>query len=391
MSNMLHEDSYASGNGLDEASKQILPPSSSARRVPRRAKATIPGSLFVFCAILLVCFLTLLGLVFVVQKTYVDSSPLVEGGRLEPVWAILLIGTLGWALVNLLWSGQSLRRLSMIGFCNHFAITIGCGLIAIGIQAVMFASSLTKQPLVMDFSQASQTSGAGVSSTASSTVVSKGDPAEGRKVFSTGCLTCHGPTGQGIVNLAPSLAGSQFIKVADDAAVASVIRTGRAVGEPNNKSGKAMPARGGNPFLTEDQISHLVAFVRTIQVGGVSAPGDSATPAIQLARWVLPSATVPRNGVDDKVVSSDSSGGLERVKRHAQRRQSLMQTLTLSLTGIHGLFLLSVVVLSSNLLLPRLLNGTSGKISSMGRLATGGWVISAVAWLLITWFCFWWS
>lgn len=357
-----------------------------------RVNTAISGGFFVFCAALLVGFLILLGIVFVVHKTYVESATLVEDSRLEPVWSVLLLGALCWALVNLFWSGQAFRRFSIGGFYNHFAITIGCGLIAIGIQAVMFARSLTMQPLVIDISQASQTSGTGVSSTASSTVLSKGDPAEGRKVFSTGCLTCHGPTGQGIVNLAPSLVGSQFIKAADDAAVASVIRTGRAVGEPNNKSGKAMPARGGNPFLTEDQISHLVAFVRTIQVGdGIPAPGDSAAPAIQLARWVLPSATVPPNGVDDKAVSSDNSGGLERVKRHAQRRQSLMQTLTLSLTGIHGLFLLSMVVLSSNLLLPRLLSGTSSISSSMGRLATGGWMVSAVAWLLIAWFCFWWS
>ena len=42
--------------------------------------------------------------------------------------------------MNLYWSMQSVRELSAKGYYNHFAITIGCGLIAIGIQAVMFDS-----------------------------------------------------------------------------------------------------------------------------------------------------------------------------------------------------------------------------------------------------------
>ncbi|MEZ6080590.1 MAG: cytochrome c [Pirellulaceae bacterium] len=93
-------------------------------------------------------------------------------------------------------------------------------------------------------------------------VPAQGDAEEGRKAFSTACITCHGPSGGGMPNLAPSLRGSPFIASADDTAIANVIRLGRPVGDPNNKTGKVMPARGGNPFLGDDKVVHLVAFIR---------------------------------------------------------------------------------------------------------------------------------
>lgn len=364
------------------------------------ASATIPNAqsrfvarLFFLCGLLLIAFWGLLLSVFVVHKTYVGPETSMDNGRLEPIWAFLLAAALGWALLNLYWSVTSLQIRSSNGFYNHLAIAIGCGAIAIGIQAVMFAHSLTMQPLVMDYSKVADNRQIGQAIPPPADAGTSGDPVEGQKVFSTICLTCHGPTGRGMPNLAPSLVGSAFVASADNAAVARVIRLGRALGEPNNKSGKVMPARGGNPFLTEQQISHLVAFVRSIQDGGSMASTSNAesVPTIQLAKWVVPFATEPPKGLDSQVVDAEKTAGLARRSQQSERRQALIQGQTLALTGVHGLFLLGVVVLSSNWLITKLTEVRHETSPMLGNLSVSGWVIAAVAWILVAWFCFWWK
>ncbi|MEX1027610.1 MAG: cytochrome c [Candidatus Paceibacterota bacterium] len=346
---------------------------------------------FLIGMIALVAFWVLLFSTIVVHKTYTGGEATAEGGRPESIWAWLLIAALGWALVNLYWSLKAARKASEMGYLGHFAITIGCGLIAIGIQAVMVTRSLTMQPLVLDYSNANGTREAAPAAPAANSVTIAGDPEEGQKLFATTCVTCHGPTGQGIPNLAPSLVGSEFIASVDDAAVADVIRRGRAVGDPNNKSGKVMPARGGNPFLAEDQIAHLTAYVRSIQDGDVTVPGGDDAPAVQLARWVVPAATNPPSGIDVRILETEKNGGQSRVEQLAERRRTLMRRLTLGLTSVHGAFLLGVVVLSSNLLLPRLLTGRREVDPLLSKISVGGWAIAAAAWMFVASFCFWWS
>ncbi len=342
---------------------------------------------FLFVAGLLFAFWTLLLFSFVLHRTYINGQAVNNSSRLESVWAWLMMAALGWALANLYWSAQSVKLHSEKGVLGHFAIAIGCGLIGLGMQSVMVARSLTQQPLVLDYSYSSESA---LVPQPSAAVATAGNAAEGRKVFSTTCITCHGPTGQGMPNLAPSLVGSQFIGSANDAAVANVIRSGRPLGDPNNKSGKVMPARGGNPFLTEEQVLHLAAFVRAIQSGGAVST-DASKLTVQLARWVVPAATQPPNGIDKGRANSEINAGLSRIEQHAKRREVLLRGLTIGLIGVHGLFLLGVVAFSSSLILPRLLTGQPLVDRWAGKLAVNGWIMASVSWLLIAWFCFWWS
>lgn len=346
---------------------------------------------FVIAACMLFAFWVLLLLTLIVHKTYVGGETAAQGSRLESVWAWLLLGGLGWALVNWYWAGLSLSNRFVFGYFSHIAIAIGCGLIALGIHSVMVSRSLTQQPLVLDYSN----QGGGNASTAVSVKepagAITGDAAEGRKVFSTTCITCHGPIGKGLPNLAPSLVGSPFIASSDIAAVANVIRTGRGLGEPNNKSGKVMPARGGNPFLTEEQIAHLAAFVRAIQDDKGATTGDTGAPSPQLARWVVPLAPNPPRGFRMEAVNAEKNGGLALGRQLADRRQFLMRGLTLGLIFVHGAFLFGLVILSTNLILPRLLSGHQAVNPSLGKLSYAGWAVATAAWLLVAWFCFWWS
>ena len=122
-----------------------------------------------------------------------------------------------------------------------------------------------------------------------------------------------------------------------------------------------------------------------------SAGNVEAAPVVQLAKWVVPSATEPPRGFDRQVVEAEKTDGLARRMQHSERRMQLMRGLTLALTGVHGLFLMGVVMLSSNLLITKLMEVRREKSPLLGKLSIGGWIIAAIAWLLVAWFCFWWK
>ncbi|MCC7337382.1 MAG: cytochrome c [Pirellulaceae bacterium] len=374
-------------------------PSASTTATARRQRGRtslaleFPAALFVPLAGLLLLFLILLGLLVVVSTTYFGPQAASSGRLLDRGWALLSTSALVWAVVNLYWARAAVRVLDPFAIYGHFAMAIGCGLIALGIHAVLLARALGTQPIVMDYAHLGDV-GAGASGEAAMVVPAQGDAEEGRKAFSTACITCHGPSGGGMPNLAPSLRGSPFIASADDTAIANVIRLGRPVGDPNNKTGKVMPARGGNPFLGDDKVVHLVAFIRAIQKeGAVVAPGGQdagAPPAAQLAKWVVPAGPVPSSQLVELDARNDIGDAASIATRSDHRRQQLIQTLTLGLTGLHGLFLFGVMIVSSNVLLRRLANRSSKSDRSWWELASVGWVIALVAWLIVFIFVFLW-
>jgi mono/diheme cytochrome c family protein len=42
------------------------------------------------------------------------------------------------------------------------------------------------------------------------------------------------------------------------------IKVGRDAGDPLNTTGVAMPPKGGNPAMSEQEVADIVAFVRSI-------------------------------------------------------------------------------------------------------------------------------
>ena len=89
--------------------------------------------------------------------------------------------------------------------------------------------------------------------------------AEGEGYYQSTCAACHGPEGKGIENLGKTLIGSVFVTENDDAALLDYIKVGRGVDDPLNTTGIAMPPKGGNPALADDQINAIIAFMRSIQ------------------------------------------------------------------------------------------------------------------------------
>ena len=95
-----------------------------------------------------------------------------------------------------------------------------------------------------------------------------GAPAEvvnGKELAGQSCSACHGNDFKGVSGLGTSFHDNSFIQgIADDELVA-FIKEGRANDAPDNESGIAMPPYGGNTNLTDDDLSDIVAFLRTLQ------------------------------------------------------------------------------------------------------------------------------
>ncbi|MEI2776431.1 MAG: cytochrome c [Tetrasphaera sp.] len=91
-----------------------------------------------------------------------------------------------------------------------------------------------------------------------------GDAANGGKIFSTACVACHGPEAKGVTGLGKDLTTSEWVGQQSDAQLVEFIKKGRDAADPLNTTGVAMPPKGGNPAMSEQEIADIVAFVRSI-------------------------------------------------------------------------------------------------------------------------------
>lgn len=91
-----------------------------------------------------------------------------------------------------------------------------------------------------------------------------------------GCNTCHGPDGGGMPAAGSGItAGLNFVP-AQFAAIDSLIRTG--IPEPATRTPVAMPPRGAQSNLSDDETRRLAAYAWAIsQVRGEPWPGGHRT------------------------------------------------------------------------------------------------------------------
>lgn len=87
----------------------------------------------------------------------------------------------------------------------------------------------------------------------------------GQQFFAATCAACHGPQGQGIPHLGKDLQTSKFTAGLTDTQLADLIAHGRAADDPLNTTHVPMPPKGGNPALSAEDISDIVAYLRQLQ------------------------------------------------------------------------------------------------------------------------------
>jgi disulfide bond formation protein DsbB len=86
----------------------------------------------------------------------------------------------------------------------------------------------------------------------------------GQRYFRQTCATCHGMNGEGIDRLGKPLAGNELVVVSSTSALIELLAAGRPATHPDNTRGVAMPPRGGNPSLTDEDLAAIVAYLRTL-------------------------------------------------------------------------------------------------------------------------------
>ncbi|MBK9125009.1 MAG: cytochrome c [Chloroflexi bacterium] len=99
------------------------------------------------------------------------------------------------------------------------------------------------------------------------TQVSMFDPSRrsiGERIFSSACTACHGFNGGGISGLGPSFIGNEFVNTHSNTALLEFVKVGRQVTDPANTTGVAMPARGGNPSLTDQDLAAVIVYLRSL-------------------------------------------------------------------------------------------------------------------------------
>ena len=95
--------------------------------------------------------------------------------------------------------------------------------------------------------------------------VPAGDPARGEELFNQTCVACHGPGGVGVQGLGKDMTTSEFIESHSDQELVEFIKVGRDPSDPLNTTGVAMPPKGGNPALSDEDLQNIVAYMRTLQ------------------------------------------------------------------------------------------------------------------------------
>lgn len=92
-----------------------------------------------------------------------------------------------------------------------------------------------------------------------------GNAEQGKTFFIQYCSACHGQDALGLKGLGKDLVHSEFMAGLSDEGMLKYVNEGRTVDDPRNTTGIPMPPKGGNPALTDQQIIHIIAYLRTIQ------------------------------------------------------------------------------------------------------------------------------
>lgn len=103
--------------------------------------------------------------------------------------------------------------------------------------------------------------------TAAAAAAVVGDAAAGETVYMGTCIACHGVDAKGVQGLGKSLypADSEFVAQKSDDELVAFILAGRTPDDPLNTTGVGMPAKGGNPAITEQQLHDVVAYIRALK------------------------------------------------------------------------------------------------------------------------------
>jgi len=224
-----------------------------------------------------------------------------------------------------------------------------------------------------------------------------GDASQGKRIFLGTCAACHAPDGSGVKGQGQNLRDSTFLKDKSDEKALAFVKAGRQPFDPESKLHLSMPARGGNPALTDASLLDAIAYVREFQkqaaVVAASPAAAAATPSpaaralspdqpqvidgeLWLPHSILPAAQTGPTGSVRAVVALQAPGAEGRAVSNVRRFFSVL----LFVNGLHAIYLLFGLVLSFWLLVSTA-RGALPKISL--AMAAAYWFVIGVIGLLL--------
>jgi len=87
---------------------------------------------------------------------------------------------------------------------------------------------------------------------------------DGQTLYQVNCAGCHAMDGQGVLGLGKNLVDSEFVDSLNADGFVSFVVAGRQPFDEANSTGMLMPARGGNPGLTDENIYTIYTFLRSL-------------------------------------------------------------------------------------------------------------------------------
>lgn len=89
--------------------------------------------------------------------------------------------------------------------------------------------------------------------------------AKGKMIYNKSCIACHGEGGLGVEGLGKNWTTSEFIKSKTDHELLEFIKVGRPIDDPLSDGISPMPPRGGDTTLTDEDLSNVIVYMRTLQ------------------------------------------------------------------------------------------------------------------------------
>lgn len=90
------------------------------------------------------------------------------------------------------------------------------------------------------------------------TVVAAAESSSGKTVYDQTCAACHGADGEGAMPGVPDLTASNSVLRKPESEL--IRNTINGVRSPGSRMG--MPPKGGNPALTEEEITSAIRYMR---------------------------------------------------------------------------------------------------------------------------------
>ncbi|MHC4106523.1 MAG: cytochrome c oxidase subunit 3 [Planctomycetota bacterium] len=193
-------------------------------------------------------------------------------------------------------------------------------------------------------------------------------PVVGRTLWMGTCRSCHGTGGEGIPGQGKDIRGSEFIAGKTDAELLAFVKLGRMPFDPLNTTGIQMPPKGGNPIFGDDDLRHIIAYVRTFKApgGDEGAPADEAPVASEEEFWiptsVIPAAALGPPGLNVQALATregaapapDGHPSFQPHPSHDPARPAnahMFFGMYFMMTGLHGLHVFAGMILITWLLI----------------------------------------